>query len=120
MSPTLTQYPDFEPTSLCSFSLMLRVWRRSNKCQFYSLWFDPIGTRTHDLPHSRRTQIRIDTCTVCNVHILMVHAIFDIYLIAVCVNHWTPYTLGFLYVKVNLYVIRMLHSKYNHLEELRF
>ena len=28
---------------------------RSNKYQLYSLWFDPTGVRTHDLPHSRRT-----------------------------------------------------------------
>jgi hypothetical protein len=42
-------YPDSEPTSICSFSLILRAYRRSNKYQFYSRWFDPIGTRTHDL-----------------------------------------------------------------------
>jgi hypothetical protein len=41
-------------SSLCSFSLMLRATRRSNKYQFYSLWFDPIGARTHDLLQSRR------------------------------------------------------------------
>jgi len=23
---------------------------------FFSLWFDQIGARTHDLPHSRRTR----------------------------------------------------------------
>ena len=33
------------------FLLMLCALRRSNKCQFYSLWFDPTGVRTHDLPH---------------------------------------------------------------------
>ena len=27
---------------------------RSNKYQFYSLWFDPIRARTHNLSHSRR------------------------------------------------------------------
>ena len=32
-SPTQTYNPDFEPTSLCSFSLMLRAQRRSNKYQ---------------------------------------------------------------------------------------
>jgi hypothetical protein len=31
---------------------MLRASRRSNKYQFYSLWFDLIGALTHDLPHS--------------------------------------------------------------------
>ena len=30
---------------------------RSNKYQLYSLWFDPTGVRTHDLPHSRRTPL---------------------------------------------------------------
>ena len=35
-------------------SLMLRASRRSNKYQLYSPWFDPIGTRTRVLPHSRR------------------------------------------------------------------
>jgi hypothetical protein len=53
--PTRTHYSNSEPTSLCSFSLMLGAQRRSNTYQFYSLWFDPIGARTHDLPHSRRT-----------------------------------------------------------------
>jgi hypothetical protein len=49
-------YPDSEPNSLCSYSLMLRALRRCNKYQFYSLWFDPIGTRAHDLPHWRRAR----------------------------------------------------------------
>ena len=31
------------------------LYRRSNKYQFYSLWFDTIGARIHDLPHSRRS-----------------------------------------------------------------
>jgi hypothetical protein len=39
---------------ICSFSLILRAERRSNTYQFYSLWFDPIGARTHDLPRPRR------------------------------------------------------------------
>ena len=38
MSPN-SHYPDSEPTSLCSFFLMLRAYRKSNY-QFYSLWFD--------------------------------------------------------------------------------
>jgi hypothetical protein len=42
--------------SLCSFSLMLHAKRRSNKYQYYSLWFNPIGARTHDLPYSRQTR----------------------------------------------------------------
>jgi hypothetical protein len=36
-------YPDSD-----YFSLMLHAWRRSNKYQLYSLWFDQIGTRTYD------------------------------------------------------------------------
>jgi hypothetical protein len=39
--PTRTHYPDSEPTSLCSFFLMLYSLQRSNKYQFYSLvWPD--------------------------------------------------------------------------------
>ena len=45
-----------EPTSLCSFSLVLCALRKSNKYQLYSLWFEPTGARTHDLPHSRRAR----------------------------------------------------------------
>jgi hypothetical protein len=53
MSPTPTHYSDSEPTSLCSFSLMMCALWISHKYQFYSLWFDPISARTYDLPHSR-------------------------------------------------------------------
>ena len=35
---TRTHYSDSDPTSLCSFSFMLRAMRRSNKYQFYSIW----------------------------------------------------------------------------------
>ena len=31
---------------------MLRSYRKSNKYQAYSLWFDPIGARTQNLPHA--------------------------------------------------------------------
>ena len=51
---TLTHYSDSEPTSLCSFSLMLRSQRRSNKYQFYILLFDKTAAHTHNLSHSRR------------------------------------------------------------------
>ena len=37
---TRTHYPDSEPTSLCSYSLMQRAQRRSNNYQLYSLWFE--------------------------------------------------------------------------------
>ena len=40
---TRTYYPDSEPTSLCSFFLMMRAQRRSNKYQFYSLWLTRSG-----------------------------------------------------------------------------
>ena len=43
--PTRTHYNDCEPTSLCSFSLMLCAQQRSNKYQFHSLWCDPTGAR---------------------------------------------------------------------------
>jgi hypothetical protein len=49
-----THYPDSESTSICSFSLMLRAYRRSKIFFFYSLWFDPTWARIHDLPHSGR------------------------------------------------------------------
>ena len=45
---TRTHYPDSEPTSLCSFSLMLRAYKRSKNINLYSLWYDPTGARTHD------------------------------------------------------------------------
>jgi hypothetical protein len=45
-----------DPTSLCYFSLILYAKRRINKYYFYSLWFDPIDTRTYDLPHLRRAR----------------------------------------------------------------
>ena len=38
---------------------MLRAERRSNKYQVYSLWFDRIGVRTQNLPHSRRERLAI-------------------------------------------------------------
>ena len=38
---------------------MLHAKRRNNKYQFYSLWFDPTGARTHDLPHSKASTLTI-------------------------------------------------------------
>ena len=40
----------------CSYSLMMHALRRSSKCQFYNLWFDPTRTRTHNLPYSKRAR----------------------------------------------------------------
>ena len=37
----------------CSFSLMMCASWRSNTCQFHSRWFEPLGTRTHNLPRLR-------------------------------------------------------------------
>ena len=48
-----THHPNFESTSLCSYSSMLHVQWKSSKYYFYSLQFQAIRTRTHILPHSR-------------------------------------------------------------------
>jgi hypothetical protein len=42
----IEHYPDSEPTSLYSYSLILRDKPISNKYHFHSLWFDPTGART--------------------------------------------------------------------------
>ena len=36
-----THYSGFEPTSHCSYSWIMCVFRRINKYQFYGLWFGP-------------------------------------------------------------------------------
>ena len=56
VAPLKTHYPDFEPTRLCSFSLMQRNQRRSNKYQFYSHWIDPIRAQTHETAESNVKQ----------------------------------------------------------------
>ena len=38
------------------FLLNAACLSRNNKCQLYSLSFDPIGVRTHNLPHARRAR----------------------------------------------------------------
>ena len=38
------------------FLLNAACLAEKNKYQFYSLWLDPTGARTHDLPHSRRAR----------------------------------------------------------------
>jgi hypothetical protein len=45
---TRKHYSEFDPTSICSYSTILRVLRRSSKYQFCNLCFEPIGHRTHD------------------------------------------------------------------------
>jgi hypothetical protein len=62
---TRTHYPDSEPTSLCSFSLMLHAYQRSNKYQFYSLWLDPIGLE----PMIYRTRGKQGFKKITNTHI---------------------------------------------------
>ena len=54
--PTLTHYHDSEPTSLCSFSIILRAQRRSNKYQIYSLLFDPTAGLEPTIYHTRSEQ----------------------------------------------------------------
>ena len=50
----MSHYSDTLSGGNQSFSFMLRIQRRSNKYQCCSLWLDPIGARTHDIPHQRR------------------------------------------------------------------
>jgi len=38
----------FRANQFWSFSLIMYTYRRSNKYQFYSLWFESIRSRTHD------------------------------------------------------------------------
>ena len=40
---TRTPYPDSGPTSLCSFSLILRALHYKQQIPVDNLWFDPIG-----------------------------------------------------------------------------
>jgi hypothetical protein len=41
-------YTKHDDDLICRSSLL----QGSNKYQFYSLWFDPTGALTHDLPHA--------------------------------------------------------------------
>lgn len=43
-----------KPTSICSYSLVLLAERRNNKNNFYYLWFDKTGARTHDIGRANR------------------------------------------------------------------
>ena len=53
MSPHWVALSCFRANQYLLFLLIAVCLARSNKYQFHSLWFDPIGPRTHDLPHSR-------------------------------------------------------------------
>ena len=52
---TRTNYHYSDPTSICSYSLMLHAQLEATNTNFIVIWFDATGARTHDLPHSRRT-----------------------------------------------------------------
>ena len=39
----LTHNPNYEPTSLCSYSIILHAQQRSNTYKFHSLWFEMTG-----------------------------------------------------------------------------
>ena len=46
-----THYPDSEPTSLWSYSMVLLAWQRSSIYQCHSLRFDLTWAQTQDLLH---------------------------------------------------------------------
>jgi hypothetical protein len=69
VAPLGHYYSNSEPTRFCSFSLGLCGYRKSNKYQFNSLWFDPIGARTHIQPHSQ-TSTNITEMKTANFHIV--------------------------------------------------
>jgi hypothetical protein len=54
LSPHLDTLSWFWANQSLPFLLNAACLARSNTYQFNSLWFDPIRTRTQDLPHSRR------------------------------------------------------------------
>jgi hypothetical protein len=63
-SSTETHHSDSEPTSLCSFSLILRAWRRSNKYQFHGLGLTRSGlgpTIYHTHKHNTTDVVRCVT-----------------------------------------------------------
>ena len=49
---TRTHYPDSETTSIYSFLLNTACLAEKQLYQCTSPWFDPSGTRPHDLPHT--------------------------------------------------------------------
>ena len=61
---TLTYHPDYEPTSLCSYSLMLCDRQRSNKYQFDSLWCNLTRAWTNNLTHSIQAPKKITITTL--------------------------------------------------------
>ena len=67
LTPTWTHYHhDSEPTSLCSYSLMMCTYRRNNKYQCYYLWFYPNGNKMPILdgePHHRFEHNKGNICS---------------------------------------------------------
>ena len=53
MSPKSVTLSWFRTNQSLLFQLKAVYLAGSNEYQFHSLWFDPTGARTHDLPHSR-------------------------------------------------------------------
>ena len=51
---TRTHYPNSQPTNLSSYSLKLCALQRGSNYQFYSICFDLIKPRIHNLQHQRR------------------------------------------------------------------
>jgi hypothetical protein len=48
----------------------------SSKYQLYSLWFDPTGARTHNLPHSRRAYLHLQHClSIVAVYLQIQHCL---------------------------------------------
>lgn len=49
-----THCRDFKSKSICSYSLKLLAYRRSNKYIYHNLWFNPTSAWTYDLSHARQ------------------------------------------------------------------
>ena len=61
---TLTYYHDSEPTSFCSFSLLLCPYQRCNTHQFYSLWLDSTrGRKLWSAILQTRTLTNVPPCS---------------------------------------------------------
>ena len=66
--PTWIHCPDFESTSLFSYSLKLRVQRRSSRYQFYSHWLTRVRLeRTRERTLIFTPPMRFYTCMQINV-----------------------------------------------------
>ena len=59
-----SHYTDTRPTSHSSTSIMLSTKQKSSYYHFSSLWYDPAGVRTHDLPHASQMLYHCATTAV--------------------------------------------------------